>query len=214
MNVPQNVLDLVPGSASQDWHQHANGGGWVYKSATVAATAYIGRDAAVYGNARVYGNAWVTGDARVSGNALVTGDAWVFGTTWVFGDAQVTGDAQVSGNARVYGTAQVFGKAWVYDDAQVSGDARVSGNARVSGDAWKQSPLQIQGTRHFVTLCSMNEIAIGCHIHDFAYWKENFQTIGKTNDYSPAEIKEYHAYIGLCIAFAKSIAARTKKVKA
>ena len=67
---PQNVLDLVLGSTPADWHQHSNGGGWVYKTAKVAETAYVGPDA------RVYGNAWVHGDARVYGNAWVHGGEW------------------------------------------------------------------------------------------------------------------------------------------
>ena len=45
-------------------HQHANGGGWVADTASVAVTAYVGPDARVYDNARVSGNARVYGDAR------------------------------------------------------------------------------------------------------------------------------------------------------
>ena len=110
----------------------------------------------------------------------------------MFGNARVSGDAQVSGNARV------------------SGDARVFGDAQVSGDAWEQSPLQIQGSRHFVTLCSLEQIAIGCHVHDFAYWKEHFKAIGRKERYSAEEVKEYRHHIGTCIAYAKSMKVRAE----
>jgi hypothetical protein len=129
----------------------------------------------------------------------------------VSGKAQVFGDAQVSGKAQVFGDAQVSGKAQVFGDAQVSGDAWVFGDAQVFGDAWVQSPLQIQGSRHFVTLGSLQQIAIGCHVRDFAYWKEHFKSIGRMEGYSAEEIKEYRHHIGTCIAYAKSIKARNTK---
>ena len=62
-----------------EWHQHANGGGWVFKDATVAAKAYIGELAVVTGSA------WVTGSARVDGSARVTGSAWVFSPLYIQG---------------------------------------------------------------------------------------------------------------------------------
>jgi hypothetical protein len=99
----------------------------------------------------------------------------------------------------------------VSGDARVFGNAQVSGDARVFGDAWVQSPLQIRGSRHFVTLGSLQQIAIGCHVHDFAYWKEHFKAIGRTEGYSAEEIKEYRHHIGTCIAYAKSIKARNTK---
>ena len=34
-------------------HQHPNGGGWVANTATVDASAFVGRDAQVYDYARV-----------------------------------------------------------------------------------------------------------------------------------------------------------------
>ena len=85
----EEILAIFTGTQAEDWHKHANGGGWVYKNATVDATAYIGPDA------RVTGSAWVTGNARVTGSA------------WVTGSARVAGSAQVSGNALVAGSAWV-----------------------------------------------------------------------------------------------------------
>lgn len=41
IKVPQNVLDSVYGSKSEDWHQHSNGKGWVYKTAHVDESAYL-----------------------------------------------------------------------------------------------------------------------------------------------------------------------------
>ena len=77
-------IQLVPGSIEADWHRHSNGGGWVYKSATVADSSYVGPDAVVSGNVWVYGHAEVSGRAWVYGNAQVSGDAQVFGRAWVY----------------------------------------------------------------------------------------------------------------------------------
>jgi len=91
----------------------------------------------------------------------------------------------------------VSGNAQVSGDAQVFGDARVSGDARVLGDAWVKSPLYIQGTRHSLSLCSFDSLAIGCKVFTVAEWKKNFKEIGKFEGYSTAEIKEYGEYIDL-----------------
>ena len=192
--VPQNVLDSVWGSVSAEWRQHDNGKGWVYKTARVDPTVYLHPTSIVSGNAQVSGNALVYDDAQVYGKAQVSGNAQVHG------DARVAGNAQVSGDARVSGNAQVYGDAWVY------------GKAQVSGDAWVFSPLYIQGTRHAVTLCSHKQIAIGCHIHDITEWQKKYRAIGRMEGYTPAQIKEYGAYIVLLAAAAK-VAIKAAKVK-
>ena len=127
--------------------------------------------------AQVAESAYVGPDARVSENAQVYGNAWVYG------------DAQVYGNARVSGYAQV------YDNAQVYGYAQVSEYARVISGTWKKSPLYIQGTRDSVTYCGPDQIAIGCEIHSFSEWLEQYETIGRKNGYTEAEIEEYKEYI-------------------
>ena len=134
------------------------------------------------------GKGWVYKTARVDPTV------YLHPTSIVFGNAQVCGDARVYGNARVYDNA------WVYD------------NDWVSGNAWVFSPLYIQGTRHAVTLCSHKQIAIGCHIHDITEWQKKYRAIGRMEGYTPAQIKEYGAYIVLLAAAAK-VAIKAAKVK-
>jgi len=95
----EQIMQWFPDTSASDWHQHANGGGWVQRTASVADSARVFGNAQVSGNARVFGNAQVFGDARVSGNARAFGNAQVFGDARVFGNAQVSGDAWVFGNA-------------------------------------------------------------------------------------------------------------------
>ena len=173
MAVPQKVLDSVYGSKPGDWKQHENGGGWVYKTAIVEKSVYLHPSSLVYGNARVYGDAWVYGNARVYG------DAWVYGDAQVFGDARVSGDAWVSGNARV------------------SGNAQVSGNARVSGNDWEVSPLQIQGTKHYLNVAANGVLQIGHIQKPLTWWKKFHARAGKEKGYTPEQIAEYREYVDL-----------------
>jgi hypothetical protein len=75
----------------------------------------------------------------------------------------------------------------------------VYGDAQVYGDAWEKSPLQIQGTRHFVNICKIGYIQIGCLSLSFENWKKSFSEIGKKEGYTEKQIKEYEIYINLII---------------
>lgn len=197
------LQSLVPSSAEADWHQHPNGMGWVYKTATAAPTSFIGPGAVVYGNARVsdsaqvFGNARVSGNAKVSNSAVVSGNAQVSGRARVFGYAQVSNSAVVSDRAQVSGMARVFGYAQVFGYARVSDRAQVSGMARVYDGIWNQSPLYIQGTRHALTHCAPRTVMVGCRRFYLPTWRETYEAVGRESGYSEAEIAEYALYLEL-----------------
>ena len=92
------TFDFNDGNGPVSAKKHPNGGGWVADTAKVDETAYVGRDAMVYGKARVYDNAMVLNNARVSGNAMVGGDTMVYGNATVGGYAIVCGNATVGGD--------------------------------------------------------------------------------------------------------------------
>lgn len=79
---------------------HSNGGGWVDSRANVAATAFVGPRAAVFGNSTVSGNAriedmsWVNSGATVRDNAVVRGSALVQGGANLSGNVVIGGDAE------------------------------------------------------------------------------------------------------------------------
>jgi len=81
--------------------------------------------------------------------------------------------------------------------------AQVYGDARVYGDAFEHSPLQIQGTKHFVTECKIGYLKIGCIELSLSEWKDQFAEKGKENGYSEKQIKEYGCYIDLAISLSK-----------
>ena len=179
------------------WGNKGDKGGYIEKIENLYGDAWVSGDAWVFGNARVYDNARVFGDAWVSGDARVSGNARVYDNAMVSGDARVSGDAWVFGNARVYDNAMVFGDARVSGDAWVFGNARVYDNARVFGDAWEVPPLQIQGSRHYFNICKYGYIKIGCIEKSIDEWEREFEIIGKENNYTELQIKEYGLYIQL-----------------
>ncbi|MBT7068278.1 MAG: hypothetical protein HN919_18420 [Verrucomicrobia bacterium] len=75
---------------------HANGGGLVADTATVAATAYVGPNAVVLGKAQVLDNARIEGFAIVQDNAIVKENAKLYG------NAIAKGKTVVGGNARFH----------------------------------------------------------------------------------------------------------------
>jgi carbonic anhydrase/acetyltransferase-like protein (isoleucine patch superfamily) len=80
-------------------HWHSNGGGWVDNRANVAASAYVGPRAAVYGNSTVSGNARIEGLSWVNSGATVTGNAVVRDSALVQGGANLSGNIVVGGDA-------------------------------------------------------------------------------------------------------------------
>jgi carbonic anhydrase/acetyltransferase-like protein (isoleucine patch superfamily) len=125
---------------------HANGGGFVQNTATVASTVYVGPYAMVLGNSKVSGtvridntalvqnstlsgsaivqdNAFVIDGSVLSANALVKGQAYVDKCT-IYDNAVVDMRAHVS-NYKLHGTIEVGGDVVVYNTSGDCGDAGV-----------------------------------------------------------------------------------------
>jgi hypothetical protein len=81
----------------------------------------------------------------------------------------------------------------------------------VSGDAWVLSPPYIQGTKHSLTLCSLTQIAVGCHIHDIPDWLKRYRAIGRAEGYTKEQIAEYGLHLAYLAALAKKLQAAAKK---
>ena len=121
-------------------HLHPNGGGFVANTATVADTAYVGKDAMVLDYAKVLHYASISENAIVSGNVTVLHYAKIYGYARVSGNVKVLhyvkiyGYARVSGNVSVFHYAEIYGWTIVSDNVSVFHRGVVSGKANVSGD--------------------------------------------------------------------------------
>jgi hypothetical protein len=56
-------------------------------------------------------------------------------------------------------------------------------------------PLQIFGTMHALIVRTPGIIQIGCMEHDYAWWKEHYQAVGRSEGYSAEEVEEYAEHI-------------------
>lgn len=69
----------------------------------------------------------------------------------------------------------------------------------IRGGVYETTLLQIQGSRHFCYLEKTDEgglfLCIGCHKRTIDEWKEKYQSIGESEEYTEAEIAEYYQYI-------------------
>lgn len=101
------------------------------------------------------------------------------------------GGGWVENTARVEETAYVGERAQVFGYAQMSGYAWLSGNAQMSGNAWEFSPLQIQGSRHFLCVSRYGYIRVGCEEHTPAWWRKHHKALGVANGYTKQQLREY-----------------------
>ena len=193
---------------------HSKGGGFVEATAkaNVAATAFIGPDAAVcdtaevrgyarvLGHAKVYERAQVYGSARISGHAKVYGAAKVYGSARVYENADVSGNAKVYGDAEVYNDARVYGFAEVLETARVYGEARVydngssHGNVAVSGNARVYENSDVYGSGHGGAHIKGNARVYGeakVYSNTTAWWatvQDNAQVYGEAEVFGSAVV--------------------------
>jgi hypothetical protein len=58
--------------------------------------------------------------------------------------------------------------------------------------------LSFQFERHTAYFMGNDEIVIGCHRHCINHWIEQFETIGKNENYTDKQIAMYGAFIKQC----------------
>jgi hypothetical protein len=61
--------------------------------------------------------------------------------------------------------------------------------------------LYISGSKHPVTYVGEGKLSIGCHCKEIDWWIDNYEAVGKREDYSENEITEYKTYIELAKTF-------------
>ena len=63
---------------------------------------------------------------------------------------------------------------------------------------WGADSLKFfQWGKHTAFFDNHSMIRIGCENHDISYWQQNFEAIGKKNDYGKIEIKMYGMFINM-----------------
>ena len=156
---------------------HANGGGFVAHTATVANSAYVGVHAQVcqwaqvldsarimdlakvLGAAKVYDSAEVENWATISGTAKVYGFAKVSNYAKVAHSSQVYDQARIYGSARVSGSAKVYNQAKIYDSSNVGGVVEVYDQAEVYGSSLANGAPKIYGYAKIYGLATVQRVS-------------------------------------------------------
>ena len=151
-----------------DWHQHSNGSGWVHKNAKVSDETYIGEDAVVWGGTIKGGTIM---DGTIEGGTIEGGI--IYGGTIKGGT--------IEGGTIKGGT--------VYGGTIKGGTVK---GGIIEGGEWKIAPLFVTDPRgHGCTNSKPGYLRIGCEIHTFQEWQDNFPGIAEKHRLTDEEKAEY-----------------------
>jgi acyl-[acyl carrier protein]--UDP-N-acetylglucosamine O-acyltransferase len=170
----------------------------VYNNAIISGDAIISGNAKIYGYATAYGNATVYGNAEVLDYAMVLDCATVYCNAKIFNNAIISDSGAVYGDAKIYDRAQVYGRASVYGDAEICGDVEISGGyTRIIGGLWKDTPLQIHGTKYHFNVAGEKSVSLGGIIKTAEEWRDSYKEFFRRHKFSEKEEVEYILYFNL-----------------
>ena len=95
-------VHMVNGSTEEDWHQHTLGGGWIYRTAYVDDSVYVGPNAIVSGTANVYDKCIIDGKAWIKDNVILNCQILVCDYAIVGGNTVLSGEGKISGFTCIY----------------------------------------------------------------------------------------------------------------
>ena len=91
---------------------------------------------------------------------------------------------------------------WVSKSAKIGNCGEIGYDVQIgNGVKILKNPLYIVTPRNqsFVNCCGDGNIQIGCQTHSYAYWLNNYESIGKKYEFTDPEIILFKSYIDLCI---------------
>ena len=117
------------------------------------------------------------------------------------GDSATIGDYATIGHSATIGDSATIGHSATIGDYATIGNSATIGNYAEIGDKEKPSTLFITDERHTIGYWGQDILAIGCERHSFQKWEKHFEKIGKSENYTPAQIQRYGKIIALVKAF-------------
>lgn len=167
---------------TNSWTQHKDGG-WIYKDAVVNNRVKIFKGIAIGGeihDGQVHGGVIHGGEIHsgaIHGGAIHGG---------IIRGGEIHGGA-IHGGV-IYG-GEIHGgviRGGVVDDGKIY-----------------ESPIFIQGTKHFVTQVEKGKIQIGCEDRTIEDWLENYVSIFILEKYSHNQVWEYKKHIDYIISLSQ-----------
>jgi UDP-3-O-[3-hydroxymyristoyl] glucosamine N-acyltransferase len=136
-----NILGL------REFKRHANGGGWIEKTASVEGSVYLGKNvivtdgsvvkgsAKLYDMVRLYGCPKIMDCVRLTNNVRVFGNAKLSDYVCAYDDVHIHGYSVVVDRASIHGKSEIFENARVGGHAVLEGSCLIHGSADVMGGA-------------------------------------------------------------------------------
>jgi hypothetical protein len=188
----------------ENWHQHKNGGAWIYKDAKVAEDVYIGEKATVWGGiirGGIIRGGIIRGGTIAGGTiwgGIIEGGTIAGGTIWggTIEGGTIAGGTIWGGTIR--GGTIAGGTIWggIIEGGTIAGGTIWGGT--IADGEWKTTPLFISGSRFELSNAKPGHLQIGCECHPFSWWTgPKAKALARHQNFSPEEIKEYRAYIKL-----------------
>lgn len=121
------------------------------------------------------------------------GEGWVYSSAMIYGGeihggvilgGMIYGGVILGGN--IYGG--VIHRGMIYG-GEIHG-GKIYGGVIHRGMIVTRDPIFIILPRHSITVAD-NMAAVGCEVHDFLYWREHIEEIGKKHRYRKADIAFY-----------------------
>jgi hypothetical protein len=213
-----------------DWHQHTNGGGWVYKDAFVSDEAFIDKDVIIWGGiirggiirggliegGNIFGGTIEGGNicgGTIRGGTIEGGT--IRGGTIEGGTIEggtIRGGLIEGGNicgGTIRGGTIEGGNI---EGGNIRGGTIEGGTIRggtieggtICGGIWKVTPLFISDSRGYgASNAKPGWLYIGCERHTFQEWEERFEAIARKHSLNDEEKIEYRAIVDLFVKIGK-----------
>ncbi len=167
---------------TNSWTQHKDGG-WIYKDAVVNNRVKIFKGIAIGGE--IHGGDFYGGE-------IYGGEIW----NGEFHDGAILGGEILGGIIR----------GGVIRGGKICGGVIYGGlihDGQVHGGEIYESPIFIQGTKHFVTQVEKGKIQIGYEDRTVEDWLENYVSIFILEKYSHNQVWEYKKHIDYIISLSQ-----------
>ncbi len=135
------------------------------------------------------------------GDSAKIGDSANIGYYAKIGDyANIGHYANIGYYAKIGDSANIGDSAKIGDYANIGYYAKIGDYANIGhyaniGDYANPIIININGSKHFVRYWGEDRIDIGCEKHPIKDWIEIYEKLGKKENYTESEIKEYKGYI-------------------
>ena len=176
--------NLLGGFVESESNLSQEGSCLIYGNAVAMNNSMMSGNSEMSENSKMTGNSMMYGNSEMSGNSRMTGNSMMTENSSMSGNSRMSGNSKMSENSKMSGNSMMTGNSEMSGDSRMTGDSRMSGNEALSG----KMKLSKRGEQVFLTILDhhimivKDIVKVGCQVHSFDHWKENWETIAEEND--------------------------------